>query len=123
MGRPVLIGPLTASETKKKQKRREWYQRNKNLTKQRAADAKIRTQNWFKEEKKRYQCSHCGSKNFDKLGFYDLNHIYPPSLTKPGRMDQVSELVGRRSRKEIKEAMATRTCLCGDCWHTHYRHY
>ena len=48
MARPKLIGPLSASETKKKERRREWYLRNKKLTKDRAAGAKIRTQDWFK---------------------------------------------------------------------------
>ena len=123
MGRPKLIGPFTAAETKKKQQRKEWYERNKSLSKSRALKSKRRTQEWLKEEKKKYECSHCKSKEYEKLGFYDLNHIYAPSLAKPGRVDQVSELVGRRSRKEIKEAMETRTCLCSDCWHTHYRHY
>tara|TARA_B100000927_G_C16276484_1_gene393721 strand:- start:297 stop:683 length:387 start_codon:yes stop_codon:yes gene_type:complete len=113
MGRPKLIGPLTASETKKKKQREKWYAdpKNKELTKKRALESKRRTQEWFKEEKKKYECSHCKSKGYGKLGFYDLSH---------SRVDQVSELVGRGSRKKIKEEMESRTCICESCWHLHY---
>ena len=111
MGRPKLIGPLTAAETKKKQQRKEWYERNKSLSKSRALESKRITQKWFKEEKKKYQCSHCKSKGYGKLGFYDLNH---------SRVTPVSELVGRSSRKKIKEEMESRTCICESCWHLHY---
>ena len=116
MGRPKLIGPLTASETKKKQQRKESYERNKPLTKRRALESKRNTQRWFKEEKQKYQCSHCGSKVYDKLGFYDLT-------LSSTRLEQVSEIVGRKSRDTIKKEMESRTCLCENCWHTHYRHY
>ena len=116
MGRPKLIGPLTASETKKKQQRKEWYERNKVLSKRRALESKRTTQKWFKEEKQKYQCSHCGSKVYDKLGFYDLT-------LSSTRLEQVSEIVGRKSRDTIKKEMESRTCLCENCWHTHYRHY
>ena len=111
MGRQKLIGPLTAAETKKKQQRKEGYERNKELTKSRSLESKRNTQKWFKEEKKKYQCSHCKSKGYGKLGFYDLSH---------SRVDQVSELVGRSSRKKIKEEMESRTCICESCWHLHY---
>ena len=111
MGRPKLIGPLTAAETKKKQQRKEWYERNKPLSKSRALESKRNTQKWFKEEKKKYQCSHCKSKGYGKLGFYDLSH---------SRVTPVSELVGRSSRKKIKEEMESRTCICESCWHLHY---
>jgi flagellar capping protein FliD len=123
MGRPKFIGPLTASETKKKQQRHAWYQRNKELTKQRSADSKIRTQKWFKQEKSKHQCFNCSNTEFNQLGFYDLTLIYGPSLTKPEKINQVSEMVGRKSRVTIKKEIETRTCLCNHCWHTHYRHY
>ena len=116
MGRPKLIGPLTAAETKKKQQRKEWYERNKQLTKERALESKRNTQKWFRVEKKKYQCSHCGSKVYDKLGFYDLT-------LSSGRLDQVSEMVGRKGRDTIKKEMELRTCLCESCWHRNYRHY
>jgi len=114
MGRPKLIGPLTASEMKKKQQRQEWYQKNKELTKQRALESKARTQQWYKKEKCKYQCSHCGDKTTSKLGFYDLSLM---------SLQNVGDLHGRKSREEIKEAMKNRTCLCNDCWHREYRHY
>ena len=116
MGRPKLIGPLTAAETKKKQQRKEWYERNKQLTKERALESKRNTQKWFRVEKKKYQCSNCGSEVYDKLGFYDLT-------LSSGRLDQVSEMVGRKSRDTIKKEMELRTCLCENCWHRNYRHY
>ena len=116
MGRPKLIGPLTAAEAKKKQQRKEWYERNKQLTKSRALESKRNTQKWFKEEKSKYQCADCGSRNYDKLGFYDL------TLTL-GKLDQVSEMVGRKSRETIQKEMESRTCLCTDCWQTNHRHY
>jgi len=111
MGRPKLIGPLTAAETKKKQQRKEWYERNKQLSKSRALESKRNTQKWFKEEKKKYQCVHCKSKEYEILGFYDLTR---------SRVDQVSELVGRGSREKIKEEMESRTCICESCWHLYY---
>ena len=116
MGRPKRIGPLTVAEAKKKQQRKEWYQKNKQLSKSRALESKRNTQKWFKEEKSKYQCADCGSKEYDKLGFYDL------TLTL-GRMDQVSEMVGRKSRETIRKEMESRTCLCSDCWQTNHRHY
>ena len=104
MGRPKLIGPLTASETKKKQQRKDWYERNRPLTKVRALKSKRTTQKWFREEKQKYQCSHCGSKVYDKLGFYDLT-------ISSTRLEQVSEMVGRKSRDTIKKEMfQTKSC-------------
>lgn len=116
MGRPKLIGPLTASETIKKQQRKEWYELNKKISKKRALDSKKRTQEWFTKEKNGYKCFHCESNQTDKLGFYDLT-------ISSSKLDKVSEMVGRKSRVKIKNEMESRTCLCSNCWHRHYRHY
>ena len=42
MGRPKLIGPHTAAETKRKQARERWYRENDELTKKRALEHKHR---------------------------------------------------------------------------------
>jgi len=44
MGRPKPMGPMTVSETKKKQQRKDWYERNKLLSKRRALESKRTTQ-------------------------------------------------------------------------------
>ncbi len=93
MGRPRFIGPLTASEAKTKQQRREWYQRNKEITKERAAESKIRTQDWFKAIKEKEVCIECGHDVYDDL---DYHHKDPST-----KVTTVSDMVGRYSRKNI----------------------
>ena len=114
MGRPKLIGPLTASEMKKKQQRKEWYQKNKELTKQRALESKAKTREWYKQEKSKYQCFHCGNQDTSQLGFYDLTR---------SSLQNVGDLHGRRSKVVIEKTMKDRTCLCNTCWNKVYMRY
>ena len=93
MGRPKLIGPLTASETIKKQQRRQWYLEHRPLSKQRAAESKIRTQDWFKSIKSQEKCSECGHDVYEDL---DYHHKDPST-----KVATVSDMVGRYSRQTI----------------------
>ena len=115
MGRPRFIGPLTASETKKKQQRRDWYQRNKKITKQRAAESKIRTQEWFKEIKSKEVCVECGHDVYEDL---DYHHKDPST-----KVTSVSEMVGRFSRQRILDEIQKCEVLCKNCHMNHHHRY
>ena len=115
MGRPKLIGPLTASETKKKERRREWYLRNKKLTKDRAAGAKVRTQDWFKAIKSQKSCKECGHDVYEDL---DYHHRDPST-----KIASVSDMVGRFSRETILSEMKKCDVLCKECHKNHHHNY
>ena len=107
MGRPITYGP----RTRKQWQRDVWYIDNKQLTKDRAAAAKIRTQDWFKEEKLKDSnngCVYCGYVgNPDE---FDYHHRDPST-----KITTVSDMVGRFSRKKITEEKAKCDFIFKDC--------
>ena len=115
VGRPKLIGPLTASETIKKQQRKQWYERNKTISKKRAAEAKIRTQDWFKSIKSQEKCSECGHDVYEDL---DYHHRDPST-----KITTVSDMVGRYSRRTILNEMKKCVILCKNCHMKHHYNY
>ena len=120
MGRPKLIGPLTVSETKKKQQRHQSYLRNKQLTKDRALASKRRTQDEFKERKlKRANigCEYCGY-----VGHPDeFDYHHPPGSIK---ISSVADMVGRGSRQAIIEEENKCDFICRNCHaNVHYPNY
>ena len=98
----------------------EWYQKNKQLTKDRALASKRRTQDWFKEEKLKDAnkgCVYCGY--VGKPDEFDYHHKDPST-----KITTVSDMVGRLSRKTIKEEMEKCDCICRDCHaREHYPNY
>ena len=115
MGRPKLIGPLTASETTKKQQRKQWYLKHRELSKQRASESKIRTQDWFKLIKSQEKCSECGHDVYE-----DLDYHHKDPLTK---VATVSDMVGRYSRQRILDEIQKCEVLCKNCHMKHHYNY
>ena len=70
MGRPKLIGPHTAAETKRKQARERWYRENDELTKKRALEHKHRDQEWFRSIKSQESCADCGHDVYEDLDYH-----------------------------------------------------
>ncbi len=120
MGRPKLIGPLTVSETKKKQQRHQSYLRNKQLTKDRALASKRRTQDEFKERKlKRANigCEYCGY--VGDPNEFDYHHRDPST-----KITSVSDMVGRGSKQAIILEENKCDFICKGCHaDLHYPHY
>ena len=115
MGRPKLIGPLTASETKKKQRRKEWYKRNTPLSKRRALESKRTTQKFFREIKEKEVCVECGHDVYEDL---DYHHKDPST-----KVASVSDMVGRYSRQRILDEIQKCEVLCKNCHMKHHHNY
>ena len=112
MGRPKLIGPLTAAETIKKQQRREWYLKNRQLTKDRALASKKRTQDSFKAMKLndiKCGCFVCSVKTGNPDD-YDYHHRDPKT-----KVASLSDMVGRGSWQSILNEAAKCDIVCKSC--------
>jgi len=112
MGRPKLIGPLTASETKKKEARARWYQEHRELTKKRALEHKRRDQEWFRSIKSQESCADCGHDVYEDL---DYHHIDPST-----KITTVSDMVGRYGRERILQEIDKCIVVCKTCHKTYH---
>ena len=110
----------TKDPIKHAQQKADWYQKNKQLTKERALASKRRTQDWFKEEKLKDAnkgCVYCGY-----VGHPDeFDYHHRDSSTK---ITTVADMVGRFSRQTITEEKAKCDFICKDCHaKEHYPNY
>tara|TARA_B100001778_G_scaffold299827_1_gene274889 strand:- start:332 stop:685 length:354 start_codon:yes stop_codon:yes gene_type:complete len=103
--------PYKDSNAHKEAKAR-WYQKNKQLTKDRALGSKKRTQDWFKKMKFadiQCGCSICGLKT-NNSDDYDYHHR--DSSTK---ITSLADMVGRGSRQAILDEAKKCDIVCKSC--------
>ena len=97
---------------KQKEAKRQWYLRNKQLTKDRALASKRRTQEFFKETKLNHiqlGCSVCGLKT-NNPDNYDYHHRDPST-----KISSVADMVGRGSRQDILNEIQKCDVICKSC--------
>tara|TARA_Y100000593_G_scaffold12873_1_gene23904 strand:- start:257 stop:601 length:345 start_codon:yes stop_codon:yes gene_type:complete len=102
-----------------KEAKARWYQKNKQLTKDRALDSKHRTQDWFKEDKLKDAnngCLYCGYVG-DPIEF-DYHHRDPST-----KICSISDMVGRYSRKTITEEKKKCDFICKECHKDIHKNY
>ena len=95
-----------------KEAKARWYQKNKQLTKDRALASKRRTQDWFKENKfndVQSGCFICGLKT-NNPDDYDYHHRDPST-----KIASISDMVGRGSRQQILNERSKCDIVCKSC--------
>ena len=98
--------------TAHKEAKARWYQKNKQLTKDRALASKRRTQEFFKETKLndiQSGCFVCGLKTGNPDN-YDYHHIDPTT-----KVATIADMVGRGSRQAILDEKAKCKIVCKSC--------
>ena len=121
--------PIKQAEAKK-----QWYERNKELTKKRALESKHRTRAWYREKKTQDcidGCAWCGFKG--GIDEFDYNHVEPSSknftriknkLGKQGRRMVkigVGDMVGFLGKKATEEEMKKCIIICKKCHANHHQ--
>ena len=103
-----------------KEAKARWYQKNKQLTKDRALASKRRTQDEFKERKlKRANigCEYCG--HVGHPDEFDYHHKDPTT-----KISSVSDMVGRGSGQAIIDEENKCVLICKPCHaDVHYPNY
>ena len=96
---------------KQKEAKRQWYLRNKELTKKRAMEHKHRDIEWFKEIKLKdvsKGCSCCGY--MGNPDDFDYHHRDPNT-----KITTVSDMLGRYGRPKVLLEMAKCDIVCKPC--------
>lgn len=121
--------PIKQAEAKK-----QWYERNKELTKKRALESKHRTRAWYREKKTQdciNGCAWCGFKG--GIDEFDYHHVEPSSknftriknkLGKQGRRMVkigVGDMVGFLGKKATEEEMKKCIIICKKCHANHHQ--
>ena len=121
--------PIKQAEAKK-----QWYERNKELTKKRALESKHRARAWYREKKTQdcvNGCQWCGFKG--GIDEFDYHHVEPASknftriknkLGKQGRRMVkigVGDMVGFLGKKATEEEMKKCIIICKKCHANHHQ--
>ncbi len=122
--------PIKQAEAKK-----QWYERNKELTKKRALESKHRTRPWYREKKTQdcvNGCQWCGFKG--GIDDFDYHHVEPASKNfiriknKIGLGGQkkmikigVGDMVGFLGKKATEEEMMKCIIVCKKCHANHHQ--
>lgn len=90
-----------------KRLKREWYQRNTALTKQRARARDARLIEWFKEYKSSLACVRCGENHPACLDFHHVSGE---------KTSEISKMVAYgRGKQVILDEIAKCEVLCSNC--------
>ena len=90
-----------------KQAQKEWYEKNKSLTAQRAKESRQRKRIWYNTIMDEKSCERCGESDNACL---DWHHVDPSQ-----KEHEVSFLLCNRSREAILEEIDKCICLCSNC--------
>ena len=96
---------------KHKEAKRQWYLRNKELTKKRSMEHKHRDIDWFKETKLKdvsKGCSCCG--HMGHPDDFDYHHVDPNT-----KILAVSDMLGTYGRPKVIEEMEKCVIVCKPC--------
>ena len=86
---------------------KEWYEKNKSLTAQRAKEARKRTKEWYNNIMEQQSCQRCGENDRVVLEWHHID---------PTKKDMgVAYMLSRRGKKTILEEIEKCICLCANC--------
>ena len=96
-----------ANSEEHKLRKKEWYEKNKSLSSQRAKEARERKREWYQALMSDKFCERCGESDQIVLEW----HHRDPSV----KEGSVSWMMDNRGRQTILEEISKCQCLCANC--------